>query len=147
MRAYASIYANVCAYTRICSHIRVYARRYAYMHTYPFGQSPETEASLQRRSLGHRPARATPMIFDLGHLTAPSCTHLEQPHSATVHCIKSACGIFHKYHPGTECRPNACPHKNICHTGCTHIRLANLLKQQRRCSVSAWDTVLLERRR
>ena len=30
---------------------------------------------------------------------------------------------------------------------CTPIRLANLLKQQRRCSVSAWDTVPLKRRR
>ena len=37
---------------------------------------PKTAASLQRRSLGQRPARATPMFFDLGHLTAPSCTWL-----------------------------------------------------------------------
>ena len=74
IRVYARIYAHMLVYTRICSHIRVYVCIYAYMHTYPFGQPSETAASLQRRSLGHRPARATPMIFDLGQLTAPSCS-------------------------------------------------------------------------
>ena len=72
------------AYTRICSHIRVCARIYAYIIAYiriytyiraytrigTHSRLAETAASLQRPNLGgHRPTRATPVIFDLGHLT------------------------------------------------------------------------------
>ena len=91
IRVPARIYAYMCAYTRICKHIRVhirvYASIYAYVRTYThicmhirayvriraYTRICETAASLQHLSLGHRPARATPMIFDLGHLTAPFC--------------------------------------------------------------------------
>ena len=59
------VYTYMLAYTRIYLHVRVYA----HISVWPYFSINNVAATSQLGRL--RPARATPMIFDMGHCTAP----------------------------------------------------------------------------